>query len=311
MLIVTLWVMVILGGLLTSLGYQVRVETALERRALEQSKLRWAARGAVHLACARLREHANDSYHSPLDDWWSDSQVYRERPLGEALVSLWRPSTTDQQQLEYGLDDAESRLNINTAEPEQLMGFPGVSTVLAEAIARYRRERQEQEEKGEPSPEGGEDRTKRVLIDGPIRSLRELLAVDGVTEQLLFGVGEDGRQPLARYLTSASSGRVNINSAPEAVLGAVGFSEGVVNLLLAQRRQGVVYRSLEDARSALDVAGDQGNKWQRLERFLTVRSSTFHLRALAVLAATGAEYNAEATVFTGEDRLLLTRWQEY
>jgi type II secretory pathway component PulK len=85
-LIITLWVMVMLSVMVTTLAYQVRVEASVERWSLNQSRLRWVARGGVHMAGALLREHAGDDYHSPYDDWWENEALWKELTLGDASV---------------------------------------------------------------------------------------------------------------------------------------------------------------------------------------------------------------------------------
>ncbi len=307
-LIVTLWVMMLLSLMLAGLSYQVRVETSLERRALEQSRLRLAARGAIHQASARLRTHATDKYHSPRVPWWSDESFYRNQSIGGVLVSLPSTRPLESKVPLFGLDDEESRLNVNKAEPEQLMGFPGISTVLAESIVRFRRERQENSGGGQGA--GSDVEASDKLVNGPLRTLQELLEVEGVSEQLLFAPRDGGKPPLASFLTCTSSGRVNINSASEEVLTAVGFSEGIVNLILSQRRHGMAYRSLEEAASALNL-DTSGKKWKHLSKALSVRSSTFRVRAVATLPGREQAYNTEATVYIGGETLVFARWREY
>lgn len=314
-LIVTLWVMVILGVLLTHLGYQVRAEAQIERRALNQSQLRWAARGAVHLAAARVREHLDDDYHSPSDDWWSGEDLYRDLALGQAQVSLLRA----RQDGGYGLDDEESRLNINVARPEHLMGFAGVPSVLAEDIVLYRLRREEQEalqaddetgaEESEAEGQAGEP-PSTTLVQGPIRSLRELLAVEGVTEALLFE-GQDGQPPLAELLTTVSGGKVNVNTAPEALLNALGLNEAQLEAVLARRgEQPEPFTSLAEL-DTLFAAEPDSKRLRRLKKLLDVRSSTFRLLARARLPQQRDPYHVEATLAAGAEALVFIRWREY
>jgi len=333
-LLITLWVMVMLGVMLTNLAYQVRVESVVERWALNQSTLRWAARGAVHLAAAQVREHAADDYHSPEADWWSDEDIFRDLTIGAVQVSLLRPGARDESDESdepsdttdgvpdadttprYGLDDEESRLNINVARPRQLMGFPGISTVLAEAIVRFRREleeAQEESKQNQPDQRDAATQTREAeedeappLVQGPIRSLRELLQVEGVTEELLFEKRED-EPPLATLLTTISSGKVNVNSAPQAVLTAVGLNEGQVNTVMAQRKE-TPFTSMEAVQVVL---GRDAKKWQRLQKDLDVRSSTFRLLAEAHLPQHKRTYHTEATLYSDTKTLKFIRWREY
>ena len=314
-LIVTLWVLVILGVMLSTLSYQVRVEAAVERWALNQSRLRWAARGAVHAAAAQVREHLQDDFHSPSAEWWSDESLYNEQILGEATVSLLRPDTEGKPA--FGLDDEESRLNINVAHERYLMGFPGVSTVVAGAIVSFRAKRKAELEeeakdngrKTDPEPESAEDsedEPKTTLVQGPIRSLRELLAVEEVTEELLFGAHDD-RPPLASLLTTLSSGKVNINSASEPVLRAIGLGEDAVATIIEQRLE-TPFRKVEDVLGMLD--NQDSKKHDRLKKLLAVRSSTFRLNARATLPQQKRTHKVEALLSSSGEALAFIRWQE-
>lgn len=341
-LIVTLWVMVVLGTVLTSLAYQVRVESVVERWALNQSTLRWAARGTIHTAAARVLEHATDDYHSPQADWWSDEKLFRDQPIGTALVSLLRPrdsinsassataagevganddsnSSPQDTAYQFGLDDEESRLNINVAQPNQLTGFPGISTVLAESIVRFRQELKEQLQASSADADAASsenpvnatdvqptEEANSQLVQGPIRSLRELLQIDGMTEELLFEKRED-LPPLATLLTTISSGKVNVNSASSAVLTAVGLNEGQVNSVMAQRDE-TPFTSLE---ALQEIIGGDSDRWQRLSPFIDVRSTTFRLLAQARLPDKPRTYHTEATLYSGSSSLSFIRWQEY
>ncbi len=343
-LMVTLWVMVMLGVMLTNLAYQVRIESVVERWALNQSTLRWAARGAVHFGAAQVRDHAADDYHSPQAEWWSDEDLFRDQTIGTVQVSLLRPGAsddssneapsgndttesktvenTDEAQVEtdaittsqYGLDDEESRLNINVALPNQLMGFPGISTVLAESIVRFRRELAEKQQEAKKDQPQTSARTTRKdekdeaspLVQGPIRSLQELLQVEGVTEELLFDTRED-EPPLSTLLTTLSSGKININSASRPVLIAVGLNEGQVNTVIAQRKESP-FTSMDAVNGLL---GHNPRTWARVKKFLDVRSSTFRLLAQAHLPNQARTYHTEATVYSGSDEMKFVRWREY
>ncbi len=317
-LIVTLWVLVILGVMLSTLSYQVRVEAAVERWALNQSKLRWAARGAVHAAAAQVRGHLQDDFHSPTAEWWSDESLYHEQVFGEVTVSLLRPNVENEPA--FGLDDEESRLNINVAHPEDLMAFPGISSVVAEAIVLFRLKREEalkeeakddgRETDPEPDPESAkdsEDESATTLVQGPIRSLRELLAVEEVTEELLFGVHED-RPPLANLLTTLSSGKININSASEPVLIAIGLGEEMVATIIEQRLE-TPFSSIEDVLGMLDP-NQNAKRRDRLQKLLAVRSSTFRLNARATVPQRKRALKIEALLSSSNKVLSFIRWQE-
>jgi type II secretory pathway component PulK len=189
--------------------------------------------------------------------------------------------------------------------------------VLAESIVRFRGELQEQQETDsgvsgtapiavEPTSGEAEDEATSQLVQGPIRSLSELLEIEGFTEALLYEKREE-EAPLETLLTTVSSGKVNVNSASEAVLTAVGFNEGQVNSILAQREESP-FTSLESLEQAIS---DDPERWQRLSRFFDVRSTTFRLLAQASLPGQTRIYHVSATLSTGSSALTFIRWSEY
>ncbi len=74
--------------------------------------------------------------------------------------------------------------------------------------------------------------------NGPMDSIEELLLIKGITPELYFGNPEEEQLPLSEYLTvnGDPQGRVNVNTAPEAVLACIigGFT-GNQDSALAQQ----------------------------------------------------------------------------
>ncbi|MDD5194414.1 MAG: type II secretion system protein GspK [Candidatus Omnitrophica bacterium] len=64
--------------------------------------------------------------------------------------------------------------------------------------------------------------------DGPFEALEELLLVKGVTREVF--------EKLNNYITIYGDGKININTAPEEVLNAVGFSSDMVSKIIALRQ---------------------------------------------------------------------------
>jgi DNA uptake protein ComE-like DNA-binding protein len=302
-----------MSTLLTHFAYQARLESNLTRWRLNQDLLRWAARGAAHAAAARVAGHATEEYNGPSSDWWFGKD-YKDVALGVAKVSFRRPATKNHPV--YGLDDEESRLNVNIATAEQLMGFEGISSVVAEAIVRFRNDlkaRQEAEAKDRRTANVSLQQTATPVspssfIDGPIQSLRQLLAVQGVTEQLLFTAHGD-RPPLAEFLTTTSSGKVNVNSATATVLAAAGLTEGQVNSIVALRNRKPI-KLVEELQAAVANPKAPG-LWNRVEKIVAVRSSTFRLSLEARLPYSSSGYRLDTTVYCGRGRLVFVRWREY
>ena len=360
-LLATLWVMTMLSAIALTMAYQVRVEASVERNALDVSQLRLAARGGVHVATAKLvASRSKEEESADVSEVEIDLEQWQSIVVGDAEVSIFKnlehaqaiaaeagagaaaepvainkdADTVAREKTErYGPDDHESRLNINVAEPAQLTGFPGVSTVLAEEIARYRRSLQnESDQTGQAeaavdaaaddagsesavSDNAGSDAgsdnaapgNAEKLIQGPIVSLQDLLAVEGVTGELLFE-GSEAQPALAQYLTTTSSGKVNLNTASEAVLLAAGLIDSQVQVAVEQRENSL-WTTVEDFLQQADIE-PESEKWERLAQVFTTQSSTFHIVARATLTNIKRDYLVQATLFIDGESVRFVQWLE-
>ena len=213
-----------------------------------------------------------------------------------------------------GLVDAEAYLNINTATPEQLMAFPGLSNVIAEAIVSHRESLVESGEFGvglQDHAEGAESGDAAALpyVGAPFRSVRDLLQVEGVTEEILYEPIAELDAALVEFLTCCSNGRINLNTAPHRVLMGAGFSEEEANVLVAERDGGTHFEDLSIFGTVIPQIEDE-ERLQRLERAITVRSSTFPLTVEAHSVDGGSVVKLLARVFLDEKSVRFVSWRE-
>ena len=224
--------------------YQVRLELQIQQQVNELSALRAVARGA-HQFAGFLSAHVEETSNGPTVAWWIEEGGLAPLTLdgGDAILATGFPRIPDSpngaldeededdqddakvetKQTKFeGLIDAESYLNINTATPEQFMAFPGFSNVIAETIVSYRESLMESEigEGIQEDSEGTEsgDGSELHYVGAPFRSVRDLLQVEGVTEEMLYEPIAELDAALVEFLTCCSNGRVNLNTAPHRVL---------------------------------------------------------------------------------------------
>ena len=300
-LIVSMVVLVLISAMAGRMVYQVRLELQIQQQANTLTGLRAVARGAAHQFAGFLSTHVEDTSNGPTLPWWIEEGGLAPLTLsgGEAVLAPGFPQIPnfvdadrkddigngDRKEVEEGilegLVDAEAYLNINTATPEQLMAFPGLSNVIAEAIVSHRESLVESGEFGvdlQDHAQGAESGDAAALhyVGAPFRSVRDLLQVEGVTEEILYEPIAELDAALVEFLTCCSNGRINLNTAPHRVLMGAGFSEEEANVLVAERDGGTHFEDLSIFGTVIPQIEDE-ERLQRLERAITVRSSTFPL----------------------------------
>ncbi len=172
-LVTVLWVIVVLMVIVSVLGRQSRLDTKVCRARLEGVRCKWASRAGIEKAIGVLNEDARES--DCLIDLWSDN----EEDFNDIyLQNCW---------FTVRVVDEASKLNINTATKGQLLALPEMLEEIADAIIDWR------DENDTPSAGGAEGGYYENLPfgymarNGPFRTIRELLLVKDVSEQLFFG----------------------------------------------------------------------------------------------------------------------------
>lgn len=211
-LIVVLWIMSLLTAMVGAILVQSQHGLRLGEHPYAALQRRAAAEAAVYHALAVVRR---DTEHAPavdhLEEPWATGDeggpVFDELPVGEARFAIG--STTDAA-WSPGLLDEERKLNLNTAPPIILqrlleaVGASGSAAELAAALVDWR------------DPEPGtwcEDATP-ACANRPFTSVEESRLVPGMTAA--------DATALEPYVTVHGTGAVNVNTASEIVLQALG-----------------------------------------------------------------------------------------
>ena len=107
--------------------------------------------------------------------------------VADSAFWLLAPVWNESPELEYGLVPEAGKLNLNTATKDMLQALPGMTEAIAAAIIDWR------DEDLEPQPYGAEDETYSRKTpayrakNADFESIEELLLVEGVDEELLYG----------------------------------------------------------------------------------------------------------------------------
>jgi DNA uptake protein ComE-like DNA-binding protein len=227
-LIVTLWSLGILSLLAFAAAHYAAIETRLASHAVDQLHEKRLIAASLVAAQSALAE-APVSPAAWKTIWSHDPKRFEKIRVTDGVYSLERAvGGGEKAQTLRGLEDEESRINLNVVPADVLKRLPGMDDELAAAIIGWRgsalqetaREKEENFYKGlSPAYEP----KKR-----PLQSLDELLLVRGMTPELL--------KRLAPYVTIYGEGRVNINTASSTVLAALGMTEELVIKIDRYRR---------------------------------------------------------------------------
>ncbi|MHC4890374.1 MAG: type II secretion system minor pseudopilin, partial [Planctomycetota bacterium] len=173
-LVAVLWIVAVLMVLAAATGQTSLLDTKVCRGVrTEQLRCKWSCRAGIETAIAVLNEDFRES--DSLTDLWSEN----EEDLRNIMLEGCR--------FDVRVVDEASKLNVNTATKEQLLGLWYMTEEIADAIIDWRDQNVNQEATG---VEGGyyENLPFGYMIrNGPFRTIRELLLVKDVTPELFYG----------------------------------------------------------------------------------------------------------------------------
>lgn len=202
LLIVTLWIVTILGALSVAVARYLSTEVRLTRYRLARFEARELARSGVLLAQQMI------FLDDPQVDWGGESWAAETLTLQPVKGRTLTVTITDE----------ERKLNVNTATTEQLTSVLE-DAALVEAIVDY-------VDVDNVGPmEGPTDDPPYYAKNGPITVLEEL--------NDLQDLDEDARDLLTPYTTGTaqnSGGPLNINTATRKAMIAYGLSEDTVDV---------------------------------------------------------------------------------
>ncbi len=200
-LIVVLVVVVMLSLAAYTFSQLMVSESRASRQFGRDVQSRQAAFSAVEYVAALLSdpddERTANTYHNP-SAWAMVTLVEDTEEAGVASFSLVAPLENDPsaKKIRFGLMNESAKINVNEIvhldldELDQrsiLLALPNMDDHLADAILDYI------DEDTEPREYGAEDDVYSLLNpaytakNGPLETIEELLLVDGVTPELLYG----------------------------------------------------------------------------------------------------------------------------
>ncbi len=269
-LIATLGIMAVLAVLASGFVFNARTEIKITNWQKHASDAYYLARSGIQRTGALLAAHEKENANGPGSPWWSDEQLYHDVRLETGVYTV-RPFANNREEKNnsYGIVDEESYLNINVATPEMLMQFDGITNVLAEEIILYR---------ARQTTEDNAPKKDAPTVSGPISDISELLHIQGLTKDVLFGNSKGDDTKLGNNITCYSSGKINVNTARPMVLSSLGFSAEDIKAILLFRSDG------QNAQTVDTFFEQTGVKKEQLKKnisLLTVKSTHFRLASTA------------------------------
>ncbi len=172
-LITVLWIVIVLTVIVAVLGRKSRLDAKVCLARMESLRCKWASRAGIEKAIAILNEDERES-DSLVDLWNDNAQDFNDI----ALERCW---------FTVRVIDESSKLNINTVTKEQLLGLPYMDEEVADSIIDWRDSDDTPSENGIESAYYQNMPYPYMARNGFFRTLRELLLVRGVTEELFYG----------------------------------------------------------------------------------------------------------------------------
>lgn len=293
-LVALLWCVALLSVVVIGVLHTARMDLKIGRNHADRIQARYIALAGVERAKAVLWHNARERSRSRKNhggEYFDNPGEFRQIPFGKGHFSILRAGKPEEaSELVYGVDDEESRLNLNSAGTNELARLELMTPELLAAIQDWR------DGDNAVSPAGAETEYYSTLMpprlprNGPFQTVRELLMVRGVTAELLFGpdtsgvpetdpagsaaepAGRGGRSissqlPWASMLSlfgrtddvnAAGEPRVPVQSADEkALTGISGITAEIARAIIAHRGQNEI-RTLADLLDVPMQAGPAG-----------------------------------------------------
>jgi general secretion pathway protein K len=236
-----LWLIVLLGTIATGVVAATRSEADQVGNLRTRAVARYAAESGVLAATARLSELVGAA-RTP------DEQAILFRDLDQHFAEL-RDVPLGTARFGVAVVDLNARIDLNVADDVTLLGFFGqfVGGPTATALVSALQDWKDLDDRARPA---GAEAAHYVRAGSPfrptnraLRRLDELSRIVGFTDSLVHTV--------APYVTVHGDGKVNVNTAPEAVLAAVPrLGRDGARTVISWREGGQVFGSLADVYGA-------------------------------------------------------------
>jgi DNA uptake protein ComE-like DNA-binding protein len=191
-----MWIVLIGALMLLGVMRTARVNDSLAHSMLSTVQARWLARAGVEQAVAELA-YDTGGIDGPGDGWYDSPLTFQNNELSDgyrfdvvAPPDDHMPPGTRR----FGLVDAASRININTAEPEQLRALDLLTAPQIDAVIDWRDTNDRIQPGGAERGYYEQLKLPYDIRNGPLQTMRELLLVRDIDQAAYFGedINENG-----------------------------------------------------------------------------------------------------------------------
>jgi general secretion pathway protein K len=323
-LVIVLLVVMAMAVVVGTFSYSMKVETRLAFQTDASGELDWLGLSGIEFAkwfMVQEQRLPGQQTFSGLNQRWAggpgvqdvadnplEGISLNQVPVGEGFVTI-------------RIVDLERKININQVDPKQLetaLNRTGAGGASGESLAAALTDWRDPDDF--VTSGGGAESDYYLGLDppyraknGPIDDINELLKVKGVTPAQFFGGSVSGGRRtgvptahesgeivgLSEIFCAISSGRININTAPEAVLEVVLRGDSTLARQIIQARSGPDgidgTEDDEPARNDADIGrliGPIGAGQLGAQSRFTALSSTFEVHVEAVLGRSHSRFVA-------------------
>jgi competence ComEA-like helix-hairpin-helix protein len=197
-LVGVLWCMVLLSVMVIGVLHTARMDLQVVKNYGDRIQAHYLALAGVERAKALIfqdvitRQGTAKNHSGSL---YNDAKDFKNVSLGRGKFQVFhRASQEEGGAIIYGISDEESRLNVNTAQPNQLTNLAGMTTDILNDIVGWRTPATPAQQGAGQQQGGGANSDYYMSLkppylprNGPFQTVRELLMVRGVNSGLLFG----------------------------------------------------------------------------------------------------------------------------
>ncbi len=178
--VVTIWIILVLAGLVLVLARAMRVEALASANQCSSLQAEAVEQGAIQYVLARV--------DGLLGQMPADADTPCEAvEIGQGAFWIIRPNFDDDRSDAFGIVDEGSKVNVNVATQAMLAKLPGMTEELCACIIDWR------DTDSTITPAGAEGEYYATLPqayqckNAPLETVEELFLVKGATRQILFG----------------------------------------------------------------------------------------------------------------------------